>query len=106
MKKNKEEDDAHVIRYEYDPRPDKLDNYEPKRKRGQDGGGTTDDPSLWWLENGRWHKRSRREGDVTGDAGQGYLASAEPPPNPTNARPPRTSPKRRMWQRGAEHGTD
>ncbi len=31
--KNPEVDDAHVIRYKYDPRPDKLDDYEPTRKR-------------------------------------------------------------------------
>ncbi len=66
--KNKEEDDAHVIRYDYDPRPDKLDNYEPTGKRHRDG-GSNDHPHLWRMENGRWHKRSR---------GLGYLASTEP----------------------------
>ncbi len=66
--KNKEEDDAHVIRYEYDPRPDKLGNYEPKKKRDREG-EFNDDPHLYRMENGRWRKRSR---------GLGYVASTEP----------------------------
>ncbi len=57
--KNKEEDDAHVIRYEYDPRPDKLDSYEPKRKR--ELATDTNEDQRWGLEDGRWQKRCRRD---------------------------------------------
>ncbi len=40
--KNPEKDDAHVIRYKYDPLPDRLDDYEPTRERERDFEGNAD----------------------------------------------------------------
>ena len=102
------EESAYVIRYPYDPGPDKLDNHTPTRKRGLDAEESvarlvyqvaTDsealDPNLWRLESGRWTKRRRQDEIAGGGAGQVYQASATTPLETSDGSSSRSRPKRR-----------